>query len=111
MKRASFSAISMSNRVIHNFHIALCWPGITRLFHYVRQKNLPYSLADVKKVCGECRTKAKFFSLRQGQLIKATRPMERLNIDFKGPLPLRINTFFAWLTNIHVSLFAIYVPT
>ena len=59
--------------------------------HFVKQKNLPYSLAEVKKVCASCPTCAelspKFFSPAMGTLIKATQPMERLNIDFKGPLP------------------------
>ena len=31
--------------------------------------------------------KPRFFSAPPGELVKATRPFERLNIDFKGPLP------------------------
>uniref|UniRef100_A0A5S6Q597 RNA-directed DNA polymerase n=1 Tax=Trichuris muris TaxID=70415 RepID=A0A5S6Q597_TRIMR len=53
-------------------HEGLCHPGVTRLQHFVRTKNLPYSLEDIKLVTKGCR---------------ATQPFERLNLDFKGPLP------------------------
>ena len=72
-------------------HNKLCHPGVTRLLHFVRTKNLPYSTADVKrvvssyKVCAE--VKPKFSQRKQGTLIKAMKPMERLSIDFKGPVP------------------------
>ncbi|XP_068211794.1 uncharacterized protein [Palaemon carinicauda] len=46
---------------------------------------------DVKRVCASCRIcaqqKPKFHRPGKGVLIKATQPMERLSIDFKGPLP------------------------
>ena len=46
---------------------------------------------DVKKCARECKTcaeeKPKFYSPDHHTLIKATKPMERLNLDFKGPLP------------------------
>jgi hypothetical protein len=31
-------------------HIAVCHPGIIRMSHWVRAKNLPFSVEDVKKV-------------------------------------------------------------
>ena len=72
-------------------HKSLCCPGVTRLFHFVKQKNLPYTLADCNVICKKCQTcaeiKPKFFKPPMGTLIKATQPMERLSIDFKGPLP------------------------
>ena len=74
-----------------DMHKNLGCPGVTRLTHFVRAKNLPYSVEDVKKVCRTCTScaeiKPKFHSPITGTLIKATQPMERLNIDFKGPLP------------------------
>ena len=89
LTRAFCASVSSSN--LNEIHKGLCCPGITRLFHFVKQKNLPYSLADVKRVCENCPTcaelKPQFFSPPFGKLIKATQPMERLNIDFKGPLP------------------------
>uniref|UniRef100_A0A5S6QM86 RNA-directed DNA polymerase n=1 Tax=Trichuris muris TaxID=70415 RepID=A0A5S6QM86_TRIMR len=72
-------------------HDRLCHPGVTRLFHFVRSKNLPFSLDQVKQVisscniCAEC--KPRFYRPETAALIKATQPFERLNLDFKGPLP------------------------
>lgn len=75
---------------LYNLHTALCHPGITRMFHWVRSKNLPYSLEDIKTMNSSCRVcaevKPRFF-MKEGHLIKAVAPFERLNIDFKGPLP------------------------
>ena len=72
-------------------HAALCHPGITRLLHFVRTKNLPFSTDDVRKVCSNCRIcaelKPSFYKPIGAQLIKATKPFERITIDFKGPVP------------------------
>jgi hypothetical protein len=72
-------------------HTALSHPGVTRMLHFIRSKNLPYSTEDVKKTCSSCRAcaelKPQFYRQQAGVLIKATQPMERLSIDFKGPLP------------------------
>jgi hypothetical protein len=47
-------------------------------------------MEDVRRVTSSCRTcaevKPNFFK-HQGTLIKASQPFERLNLDFKGPLP------------------------
>ena len=40
----------LHENTLHNIHASLCHPGITRLNHYVRAKNLPYSVDDVRKV-------------------------------------------------------------
>ncbi|XP_068235600.1 uncharacterized protein [Palaemon carinicauda] len=83
------SISSMSS--LTDIHENLCHPGVTRLLHFVRSKNLPFSTDDVKRVCASCRIcaqqKPKFHRPGKGVLIKATQPMERLSIDFKGPLP------------------------
>lgn len=71
-------------------HSTLCHPGVTRLYHYVKSKNLPYSLEEVRRVSSSCTVCAQIkprFYKHQGTLIKATSPFERLNVDFKGPLP------------------------
>ncbi len=76
---------------LYKLHNSLCHSGVTRLWHFVRTKNLPFSLEEVKKtlsscpVCCEC--KPKFYHPEEAHLIKATQPFERINIDFKGPLP------------------------
>ena len=78
-------------RSLLDLHETLCHPGVTRLLHFVRSKNMPYSVDDVRqvisscKVCAEC--KPRFYIPEKTSLIKATQPFERLNIDFKGPLP------------------------
>ncbi len=47
------SVSSMSN--LTDIHDNLCHPGITRLLHFVRSKNLPFPTDDVKKVCATCK--------------------------------------------------------
>ena len=72
-------------------HAGLCHAGINRMYHYIRQRNLPYSLDDVKRMtsaCGICcEIKPKFFKPPIVNLIKSSQPFERLSMDFKGPLP------------------------
>ena len=74
-----------------DLHKELGCPGVTRLWHFVRSKNLSYALDDVKKCCSRCVTcaeiKPQFYSMKNSTLIKASHPMERLNVDFKGPVP------------------------
>lgn len=52
---------------------------------------MPYSTEEVRKVCLECKTccklKPRFFKKPSVNLVKATAPFDRLNVDFKGPLP------------------------
>ena len=52
--RAFCASISSSNNLM-NIHCGLCHPGITRMLHFVRSKNLPFSTEDVKRVCASCR--------------------------------------------------------
>ena len=76
---------------LHKIHEALCHPGITRLFHFVHAKNLPFSVDDVRKTVGKClvcsEIKPRFYTPPVASLVKATQPFERLSFDFKGPLP------------------------
>lgn len=86
LSRAHCGMANMTLNPLSELHDALCHPGITRLFHFVRSKNLPYSLEEVRrvtsscKVCAEC--KPQFHQPDAVNLIKATQPF-----DFKGPLP------------------------
>ena len=56
----------------------------------IRSKNLPFSVGNIKRACNECFTcaklKPKFFASYKNTLIKATRPWERISVDFKGPV-------------------------
>ena len=40
---------------LSQLHNKLGHPGISRLSHFVRSKNLPFSTEDVKKVCTSCK--------------------------------------------------------
>ncbi|GFV79415.1 retrovirus-related Pol polyprotein from transposon opus [Trichonephila clavipes] len=75
---------------LYNLHNSLCHPGVTRMHHWVRCKNLPFYLEDIKKVTNSClicnELKPRFVK-NVGTLVKATAPFEMLNLDFKGPLP------------------------
>jgi len=75
---------------LREIHEQLCHPGVARLYHFVKSKNLPFSMDQVKQVTGSCKSclylKPKFLK-GQGQLIAAISPFQRLNVDFKGPLP------------------------
>ena len=99
LTRVLCAAISRSGSELEALHKELCCPGVTRFWHFVRSKNLPYSLEDIKKCCDKCGVcalvKPRFFSPGSNTLIKATQPMERWNIDFKGPLPSKSkNVYF-----------------
>ena len=71
---------------LYDIHAGLCHLGITRTYHFVRSKNLPFSLDDVRKVVNKCKIcaeiKPKFCKPPEMHLVKATQPMERLSIDF-----------------------------
>ena len=81
----------MNTDSLVNIHQALCHPGVTRLNDFVKSRNLPYSVEDVRgvtkacRICCEC--KPRFYKPPSSSLIKATQPFERLNMDFKGPIP------------------------
>ena len=95
-------------------HEALCHPGVTRLLHYVKSKNLPYSTDDIKNACSSCKTcaelKPKFYKPTNNKLIKSTRPMERLSIDFKGPLPSQSRNIYIFTAVDEFSRFPFAIP-
>ena len=76
---------------LHKLHESLCHPGVTRLHHFVRVKNLPYSVNEVRNVVAKCKVcselRPNFYKPEVAYVIKATQPFERLSLDFKGPLP------------------------
>ena len=89
--RVYCSAVSTNS--LEAFHRSLCHPGVTRMAAFVRSRNLPYSIDDIRSTIKSCRVCAKckpqFYQPPRVKLIKATQPFERLNLDFKGPLPTR----------------------
>lgn len=85
------SAVRSNSVSLEEIHASLCHPGITRLYHFVKIKNLAFSLEDVKKVCSQCiacsELKPKFFKPPASNLIRAMRPFDRVSVDFTGPKP------------------------
>ena len=82
LSRAFYGTVAVNR--LREFHIALCHPGVTRMAHFVRIKNLPYSLADIREMtthCKEClEIKPQFAKTETTTLTKATQPFERLNL-------------------------------
>ena len=89
--RSHCGAIGNDQQSLIALHEALCHPGITRMYHFVKSKNMPFSVEDVRQLIRSCRTcaecKPRFHRPETTHLIKATQPFEWLNLDFKGPLP------------------------
>ena len=90
LSRDQCNALNNMGR-FHEIHENLCHPGITRLAHFVKVRNLPYSIEEVKRVCAACkvcaRWKPRFYTPEAGRLVKASQPMEQLSIDFRRLLP------------------------
>ena len=65
-------------------------PGYSRLYHFIHQRNLPFSNEETKTVCKNCHTcaevKPQFFKPESQTLIKAVRPWDRISVVFKGPV-------------------------
>ena len=84
------AAVGHPLQELKELHEQLCHPGITRLSHFVRMRNLPYTQEAVRAITNSCKSCCflkPHFIHSQGTLIQATAPFQRLNIDFKGPLP------------------------
>ena len=82
---------SVCDNTLYEIHEPLCHQVISCFYHFVRMKNSPYSMDQVRKVVNQCRIcseiKPNFYKPPNAQLIKATQPFKRLSLDFKGPLP------------------------
>ena len=111
LTRSFFSAITTDLVKLHN---ALCHPGITRFNHFTHTKNIPASLEEIKTVVKDCKTCAKgkprFYRPPTSHLIKATQPFERLNIDFKGPLPSTTRNIYILTVIDEYSRFPFAIP-
>ena len=66
---------------LYEIHDGFCHPGITRAHHFIKTKNLPYSIDEVRKIVSRCRIcaeiKPHFHKPIKSHLIKTTQPMER----------------------------------
>ena len=99
---------------LQELHQNLCHSVVRRLAHYVRPKNLPFSMEDVKRTCSSCRVcaelKPRFYIPQKGTLIKATQPFERIAIDFKGPPPTCTRNMYLLVIVDEFSLFPFCYP-
>ena len=72
-------------------HSSYGHPGVTRMWELVGRLKLAVSIDEVRKVCRECsvcsQLKPSFKKTAPETLISAVKPMDRISIDFKGPLP------------------------
>ena len=119
-EKASVDALSRvgglttSSSNLQSIHRELCHPGITRMTHVVRSRNLPYSDEDVKRItnsrqiCAE--NKPRFYKPPQVTLEKTTQPFERLKLDFKGPLPSKTQNKYMVTINDEYSTFPFVIP-
>ena len=101
---------------LKSLHDALIHPGVQRMIHFVRSRNLPFSVEEVRRVTTECTTCAKikprFHNPADTPLVRATAPFQRLSIDFKGPLPLSSSSHRYLLTIVdEYSRFPFAFPT
>ena len=105
---------STSPSKLLQLHNDLCHPGVTRMLHYVRSKNLPFSTEEIKRMISNCsvcaEVKPQFYKPVKTPLIKATRPMERLSVDFKGPLPSRTKNTYIFTAIDEYSRFPFAIP-
>ena len=83
--------------------------------NFVRTRNLLFLMDDIKKTTSDCQVCSELkpqFHKVYDKLIHATQPFERLNIDFKGPLPLSIqNKYVLTIANEYSQVsFAFLCP-
>ena len=44
----------MANTALYDIHASLCHPGVTRFHHYIKTKNLPFNLQEVRDTVARC---------------------------------------------------------
>ena len=85
------NVVTGSDKIVKRLHSDYGHPGVTRMWDLVKRLNFAVSLEEVRKVCSECsvcsQLKPTFRKPITDPLISAMNPMDRLSIDFKGPLP------------------------
>ena len=77
---------SVSLNYLHEIHCALCHPGVTRMYHYVKTKNLPYSLDEIRKMTASCsvcaEVKPRFHKPPETHLIQANSTHGAFKLGF-----------------------------
>ncbi|KRZ75208.1 Gag-Pol polyprotein [Trichinella papuae] len=105
-------SIQVENVTLQTLHNNICHPRVTRMAHYARRKNLPYTMEEIQRMTISCQVcaelKPRFFKGDSGKLIKATAAFERLNIDFKEPLPSTSNISSQTVSKCLTQLFYLF---
>ena len=87
---------SINTNSLNELHTRLCHPGVTRMIHYVRMKNLPYSIEDIRSVTSSCITCQKLKpQFHKGSKCKA---ISTLDVNFNNMYTIYI--FSALLTDL-----------
>ena len=113
----AYSATSFASHPdkLRKLHVDLFHPGVERLTHFIKQKNLPYSVNDVKtcflSVTNVLVSNLVFFNAKtDNHLIKALHPMDRLVCDFKGPVKSTTRNRFLFVVVVEYSRFTWAFP-
>jgi len=90
LSRANYLCSNSLLDELYELYSNLCHPGTTRMLHFIRSRNLPYSVEDVRRITSDCsicrKVKPRYVVTRPATIIKALRPLDRISLDFKGPL-------------------------
>ena len=74
------NSVTVNKISLSDIHTFLCHPGVTRLLHYAKSRNLPYSTEDVRRVCESCsicrELKPQFYKPPKSHIIKSNKPFE-----------------------------------
>jgi len=61
---------------VRKLHASLCRPSVTRLTYFIRSRNVPYSVEDIKRLASKCHIccerKLQFHRPEPGSVVKAT---------------------------------------
>ena len=82
---------ALGDNALFNIHEEIGHPGVPRTLNFICSRNLPCSSDDVQRFINKCKVsqeiKPQFFKTENQTLIEASRPFQRINVDFKGPIP------------------------
>ncbi len=85
----AFSAAIPSAESLSELHDSLCHPGVTRMYHFVKTRNLPYSIEDVRQMTKACQVcaenKPRFYKPVGYSTIRATKHRFQRPIKVKQP--------------------------
>eukprot|EP00795_Rhopilema_esculentum_P015052 gene15052-6216_t len=69
LSRVSVSLSTVHQEKLHELHASLCHPGVTSMAHFVKVRNLPYTMEDFREVSAmyfnKCHTNGRIFSFKR----------------------------------------------